>query len=86
MHRVILSLFVAALAVLLLWAVYHTGFGILVGGLLPDDFWTWIHTQAPAAGAESGYDLEFLILAGLCLLLAALIVLPIDRRLRRFRR
>lgn len=85
MRLVILLLCILALTAILLLAVYQTDLGMLVGGWIPDGFWVWLHSGAAESGAESAYDLEWLVFALQSGIVSTVTVLLVDRWLRRFR-
>ncbi len=86
MHIVMVLLGIVVLTAALLWAVYNTGLGALLGALIPQEFWAWLHAGSAARGAETGYDLELAVFTLICALLATLIVLLVQQWLRKSRR
>lgn len=85
MRVMIILLAIVALTAALLWAVYHTALGTVVGGLVSDGFRAWLHAGSPDRGAEAGYDREFIVLAIGCAAAATLVVWLVDRGVRRYR-
>ena len=85
MRIVILLFCIVALTAILLWSTYHTSLGALMGSVFPDGFWVWLHAGTEDRGAESGYDLEWVVFAILCTFLATIVVLLVDRWLRKSR-
>jgi len=85
MRIVILLFCIVALTAILLLAAFRTSLGALMGSVFPDGFWVWLHAGTEDWGAESGYDLEWMVFSIACAFMATIVVLLVDRWLRRTR-
>lgn len=71
LRNTILVTLALALALVIVILIYNTEFGRNIIGFVPTEVWFWLHEHFKTQGAESGYDLEFVLMCVLSLIVAA---------------